>query len=239
MRTSGVDHSRELHVIDVATTAREDPLVLEPPDPGARVSLTDGCHGAALLRKIGDAPRDVRERGTGRRVSSPRSEWRFLAVRPARSAAALSAPINRAHEGNGRPVKPAAFEYHEPGSVEEVVALLAEHGDEAKIIAGGQSLVPMMSMRLARPTHLVDVIGVGDSTGSTTAATTSRSARRQASAPRSARRSWPRASRCWPKRCPSSATCRSATGARSAGAWPTPTRRRSSPRSRWSPMSRS
>ncbi len=57
-------------------------------------------------------------------------------------------------------MKPAAFEYHEPASVEEVVALLAEHGDEAKIIAGGQSLVPMMSMRLARPTHLVDVIGV-------------------------------------------------------------------------------
>ncbi len=57
-------------------------------------------------------------------------------------------------------MKPAAFEYHEPASVEEVVALLADHGDEAKIIAGGQSLVPMMSMRLARPTHLVDVIGV-------------------------------------------------------------------------------
>ncbi len=89
----GVDHSLELHVIDVATTAREDSLVLEPPHPGARVSLTDGCHGGALLRKIGDAPRDVRERGTGRRVSSPRSECRFLPVRPARSAAAVSAPI--------------------------------------------------------------------------------------------------------------------------------------------------
>jgi carbon-monoxide dehydrogenase medium subunit len=57
-------------------------------------------------------------------------------------------------------MKPAPFEYHAPDTLEEVLHLLAEHGDEGKIIAGGQSLVPMLSMRLARPTQLIDVNGV-------------------------------------------------------------------------------
>src|SRR5207302_3640680 len=52
---------------------------------------------------------------------------------------------------------PASFAYHRPGSVPEAVALLAELGDEAKILAGGLSLVPMMNFRLARPSDLVDV----------------------------------------------------------------------------------
>jgi carbon-monoxide dehydrogenase medium subunit len=54
-------------------------------------------------------------------------------------------------------VKPAPFAYHRAHSVAETVALLAELGDEAKILAGGLSLVPMMNFRLARPTALVDV----------------------------------------------------------------------------------
>ncbi len=54
-------------------------------------------------------------------------------------------------------MKPVAFRYERPDSVEEAVALLAEHGDEAKVLAGGQSLVPMLNMRLARPSVLVDV----------------------------------------------------------------------------------
>jgi aerobic carbon-monoxide dehydrogenase medium subunit len=54
-------------------------------------------------------------------------------------------------------VKPPPFEYHRAGSIDETVALLAEHGDEAKILAGGQSLVPLLSLRLARPAHLVDI----------------------------------------------------------------------------------
>src|SRR5215831_16832905 len=54
-------------------------------------------------------------------------------------------------------VKPASFAYHRSHSVEETVALLAELGDEAKILAGGLSLVPMMNFRLARPSALVDV----------------------------------------------------------------------------------
>jgi CO/xanthine dehydrogenase FAD-binding subunit len=54
-------------------------------------------------------------------------------------------------------VKPAPFAYHRPRAREEVDALLAEHGAEAKVLAGGQSLVPIMSMRLATPAHVVDI----------------------------------------------------------------------------------
>lgn len=54
-------------------------------------------------------------------------------------------------------MKPPAFVYHAPTSVEEVVAILAELGDEAKVLAGGQSLVPMLNMRLASPAALVDL----------------------------------------------------------------------------------
>jgi carbon-monoxide dehydrogenase medium subunit len=54
-------------------------------------------------------------------------------------------------------VKPAPFAYHRADSVEQAVALLAGLGDEAKILAGGLSLVPMMNLRLARPSALVDV----------------------------------------------------------------------------------
>lgn len=57
-------------------------------------------------------------------------------------------------------MKPAPFEYTAPGSLEEVLDLLAQHGDEAKVIAGGQSLMPMLAMRLARPSWLVDLNGV-------------------------------------------------------------------------------
>ena len=52
---------------------------------------------------------------------------------------------------------PAAFEYHAPASLEEATALLARHGEEAHILAGGQSLIPMMKLRLASPGHLIDI----------------------------------------------------------------------------------
>lgn len=54
-------------------------------------------------------------------------------------------------------MKTPRFEYHAPATIDEVLALLAEHGDEAKVLAGGQSLVPLLAMRLARPSHLVDL----------------------------------------------------------------------------------
>ena len=54
-------------------------------------------------------------------------------------------------------MKPAAFEYHRPGTVAEALAVLAEVGHDGKVLAGGQSLVPLLNMRLAAPAHLVDV----------------------------------------------------------------------------------
>lgn len=54
-------------------------------------------------------------------------------------------------------MKPAPFAYEAPGSVPEAVALLAQHGDDAKVLAGGQSLVPMLNMRLARPGVVIDI----------------------------------------------------------------------------------
>jgi carbon-monoxide dehydrogenase medium subunit len=57
-------------------------------------------------------------------------------------------------------MKTPPFDFAAPDTLEEVLDLLAEHGDEAKVIAGGQSLMPMLAMRLARPSILVDVTRV-------------------------------------------------------------------------------
>lgn len=54
-------------------------------------------------------------------------------------------------------MKPPPFEYFDPASVEEALALLKEHGEEAKVLAGGQSLVPLLNFRLARPRYLIDL----------------------------------------------------------------------------------
>jgi CO/xanthine dehydrogenase FAD-binding subunit len=57
-------------------------------------------------------------------------------------------------------MKPAQFEYDDPRTVEEALDLLAHHGDECKVLAGGQSLVPLMNFRLARPARLIDINGI-------------------------------------------------------------------------------
>ena len=62
-------------------------------------------------------------------------------------------------------MKPAPFEYAAPRSVDEATALLSEHGDDAKVLAGGQSLVPLLGLRLARPAVLVDVNHVSGLSG--------------------------------------------------------------------------
>lgn len=54
-------------------------------------------------------------------------------------------------------MKPAAFEYHRVFTAQEAIGLLTELGDDAKILAGGQSLTPMMNFRLARPSALIDI----------------------------------------------------------------------------------
>jgi CO/xanthine dehydrogenase FAD-binding subunit len=54
-------------------------------------------------------------------------------------------------------LKPADFQYHRPRTVEDALALLKENGDDGKILAGGQSLMPLMNFRLAEPAHLIDI----------------------------------------------------------------------------------
>ncbi len=55
---------------------------------------------------------------------------------------------------------PAAFEYHAPTSIAEASNLLVQLGDDAKVLSGGQSLIPLMKLRLANPLHLVDINGI-------------------------------------------------------------------------------
>ena len=52
---------------------------------------------------------------------------------------------------------PAQFEYHRPQSLQEAIGLLAQHGEDARVVAGGHSLIPMMKLRLAKPGQLVDL----------------------------------------------------------------------------------
>ena len=77
-------------------------------------------------------------------------------------------------------MKTPRFEYHAPREVDEVLSLLSEHGDEAKVLAGGQSLVPLLAMRLARPAHVIDInevaglSGISDGDGTVSFGTTTR-----------------------------------------------------------------
>ncbi|WP_395103548.1 FAD binding domain-containing protein [Actinomadura sp. SCN-SB] len=54
-------------------------------------------------------------------------------------------------------MKPVDFELHRPSTTREAIALLAEHSAEAKVLAGGQSLLPLLNFRLARPEHVIDL----------------------------------------------------------------------------------
>ncbi|KUI32952.1 carbon monoxide dehydrogenase [Mycobacterium sp. IS-1742] len=62
-------------------------------------------------------------------------------------------------------MKAAPFAYHRPDTVAEAVQMLAEFGEDAKILAGGQSLVPMLAMRLTHFEHLIDISRIGELTG--------------------------------------------------------------------------
>ncbi len=60
---------------------------------------------------------------------------------------------------------PGQFEYHAPSTLEEALAVLAEHGSDARVLAGGQSLIPLMKLRLASPAVLIDLNGVDSLSG--------------------------------------------------------------------------
>jgi carbon-monoxide dehydrogenase medium subunit len=62
---------------------------------------------------------------------------------------------------------PSAFEYHRPGDLAAAIGILTEHGDEARVIAGGHSLIPMMKLRMADIGHLVDLQDVAELRGIT------------------------------------------------------------------------
>src|SRR3954470_6311288 len=60
---------------------------------------------------------------------------------------------------------PAPFEYHAPSSIQEAIALLSRHGQDAKLLAGSQSLIPLMKFRLATPAHVIDLRKISGLTG--------------------------------------------------------------------------
>ncbi|MEN3318321.1 MAG: aerobic carbon-monoxide dehydrogenase medium subunit [Mycobacterium sp.] len=64
-------------------------------------------------------------------------------------------------------MKPAPFDYHSPGELTEAIALLQRHQDDAKVLAGGQSLIPLLSLRLSRFEHLIDLRAIEELRGVT------------------------------------------------------------------------
>src|SRR5579863_9277058 len=60
---------------------------------------------------------------------------------------------------------PGKFEYHRPASLSDAVALLANLDSDARLLAGGHSLIPMMKLRLAQPSHIIDLAGVAELKG--------------------------------------------------------------------------
>jgi multiple sugar transport system ATP-binding protein len=116
--------------------------------------------GARLAARLGELSRRGR-RGNGADV--PRRQGHAADSRrrgDVRGQSAPAAPVRQGDRRGAARMKPAPFHYHAPGTLAEALKLLAAHGSEAKLLAGGQSLVPTMNFRLARPTHVVDLNGV-------------------------------------------------------------------------------
>ncbi len=131
------------HLRDVADSPS---LVLGEPGMYEQ-SPTDGLRAPGGRRPRADRGRPARRR--------PRRPRRPACARTGRSGAP---PPGR--PGQDGVMKPSPLRYHRPGSLDEAVALLARLDGEGKVLAGGQSLVPMLSMRLAAPAHLVDINGL-------------------------------------------------------------------------------
>ena len=122
-------------------------------------------------------------------------------------------------------MKPRPFDYVRPETVEEAVALLAEHGDDARVLAGGQSLMPMLNLRLVEPTFSIDIARIARTRRHPRPRRHDRGRRRgDAESVCSPGRSLPQSCRCSRPRCRSSAISRPATAARSAARLPMPIR---------------
>src|SRR5205823_7277606 len=109
-------------------------------------------------RSSGGFPGRRRRHRRGRRRRRSTGRDRCTACRRSKCAYQCTVPA-RASKGRLQrgTVKPAPFEYHAPTTLDGAVQLLAQLGDEAKVLAGGQSLVPMLNMRLTRFDALVDI----------------------------------------------------------------------------------
>ena len=107
---------------------------------------------------------------------------------------------------------PASFDYHAPRSVADAIQLLGQLGPDAKLLAGGHSLLPMMKLRFAQPSHLIDLGRIADLRGIAEVGRRDPHRRhdhreRHCCAPRC----WPRRCRCWSRAPAGSPTRRCAT----------------------------
>jgi len=82
--------------------------------------------------------------------------WTSISRDESRTDAVNVVPTKSGEEEKNMSV-PAAFDYHPAKTVDEAIALLQQYGDDAKVLAGGHSLVPTMKLRLSQPEHLVDI----------------------------------------------------------------------------------
>jgi xanthine dehydrogenase iron-sulfur cluster and FAD-binding subunit A len=135
-------------------------------------------------------------------------------------------------------MKPAPFTYHAPRTLAEALVLAATQ-DNARVLAGGQSLMPLLNLRLAAPDHLIDLGRVDELVGIEQTAAGLAIGAMTTQRAWSARRSCVPAVRCSPKRSSTSATRRRAIAAPSAAASAISTRRPSCrwPRWPWTPAS--
>ena len=187
------------------------PTVSEiPPVEMLHIEIAVAVHAA---RRQGPGRRQLHER-----AGLHRQRHRRCARRQGRAAAGDAAAHPRADGAERRrAMKPRPFDYVRPDTVDEAVALLAEHGDEARMLAGGQSLMAMMNLRLADPAMLIDIARIAELGHIRDLGDTDRGRRRgDAEQAAGVARACRQSCRCWPPRCPSSGTSRPATRARSA-----------------------
>ncbi|HEX7216312.1 MAG TPA: xanthine dehydrogenase family protein subunit M [Methylomirabilota bacterium] len=126
-------------------------------------------HHIAMV--VNARPRDLGIQGSRWSLARLRQYLVRAGVVPACSVESLRVALKRAGLAVASPrigqiqkgvatMIPGAFEYHAPSTIGEATALLARLGDDAKVLSGGQSLIPMMKLRLATPKHLVDINGL-------------------------------------------------------------------------------
>src|SRR5262249_18338681 len=128
---------------------------------GISVSTKSARHQGHRGRRRDFAAGGDRQRRRGcassvRRTGHARAAWPVRCAEPHRQGA-------REDWRRRRPdVKPVAFDYVLAETAQRATEILAQHGDDAKVLAGGQSLVPMLNMRLSRPRVVVDLNGAAE-----------------------------------------------------------------------------